>query len=42
MVEEWLESKDLQVGKVYNAYYRQDSVYLLLVTDKSFVLSVSS
>jgi len=35
MVEEWLESKDLQVGKVYNAYYRQDSVYLLLVTDKS-------
>jgi len=34
MAEEWLEQKDLQVGKVYNAYYRQDSIYMLMVTDK--------
>jgi hypothetical protein len=33
-MKEWLEQKDLQIGKVYNAYYKQDSIYMVLVRNK--------
>ena len=29
--KEWLDQKDLIVGKVYNAYYRADSIYTIMV-----------